>query len=205
MSAVAHRPSPPASFDLNDNDLGMIPIALDPESLNLGLAGRGPALRRRLAVLRDGGASRLVVFCDEPDAELAGLTPLFRLPEPQDIAGLDALWITGLAPDEAAPLAALARARHVLVNVEDQPALSDFHSVAEVRRGDLLITVSTGGRSPALARSLRSLLAQQFGPEWTSRVSEIAALRQDWRRGGASMEEVVALTEALVESARWLP
>jgi precorrin-2 dehydrogenase/sirohydrochlorin ferrochelatase len=182
----------------------MIPIALNAETLRIGLAGRGVALGRRLSVLRDGGARQLAVFCDEPDTVLPGLTPLFRLPGPQDIAGLDVLWITGLAQDEAAALAAQARAQRVLVNVEDQPLLCDFHSVAEVRRGDLLITVSTGGRSPGLARCVRTGLARQFGPEWASRVSDIASRRDCWRREGASTEEVTARTDTLVKSAGWL-
>jgi precorrin-2 dehydrogenase/sirohydrochlorin ferrochelatase len=168
----------PGVVDIDAKDFCMIPIALNSESLSIGLAGRGTALCRRLSILCDGRARHLAVFCNEPDAALPGLTPLFRLPGPQDIADLDVLWIAGLAPDKAAPLAAQARAQRVLVNVEDQPALCDFHSVAELRRGDLLITVSTGGRSPGLARCLRSWLAQQFGPEWAGRVGEITALRQ---------------------------
>ena len=181
----------------------MIPIALNPESLIIGLAGRGASLRRRLSVLRDGGARHLAVFCDEPDAALPG--PAHScLPGPQDFAGLDVLWITGLAPDEAVGLAAQARTQRVLVNVEDQPSLCDFHSVAEVRRGDLLITVSTGGRSPGLARCVRTGLARQFGPEWASRVSDIASRRDCWRREGASTEEVTARTDTLVKSAGWL-
>lgn len=182
----------------------MIPIALNSESLSIGLAGRGAALRRRLSVLCDGGARHLAVFCDEPDAALPGLTPHFRLPGPQDMADLDVLWIAGLAQDQAAALAAEARARRVLVNVEDQPSLCDFHSVAELRRGDLLIAVSTGGRSPGLAKCICTWLARQFGPQWASRVAEAAALRQGWRRDGASVEELAARTEALVQSAGWL-
>jgi precorrin-2 dehydrogenase/sirohydrochlorin ferrochelatase len=182
----------------------MIPIALNPEALRIGLAGRGPALHRRLSVLRDGGARQLAVFCDQPDAALPGPAPHFGLPGPQDITNLDVLWITGLAQDEAAGLAAQARAYRVLVNVEDQPSLCDFHSVAEVRRGDLLITVSTGGRSPGLARCVRAWLARRFEPEWADWVSEVASLRQGWRRDGASAEDITALTEALVKSAGWL-
>ena len=85
-----------------------------------------------------------------------------------------ALWIVGLPDDEAAALAALARSERVLVNVEDRPALCDFHSVAEVRRGDLLLTVSTGGASPGLAARIRARLAADFGPEWAERARPAA-------------------------------
>jgi precorrin-2 dehydrogenase/sirohydrochlorin ferrochelatase len=179
----------------------MIPIALNGECLSIGLAGRGPALRRRLSLLREGGGRHIAVFCDAPDAEL---TPLVRLPGPDDLADLDVLWITGLDETAAAALARQARAQRVLVNVEDQPALCDFHSVAELRRGDLLLTVSTGASSPGLARAVRDWLARQFGPEWAGRTSEIAAHRQGWRRDNASVEKLSALTEAFVQSAGWL-
>ena len=87
-------------------------------------------------------------------------------------------------------LAALARSERVLVNVEDRPALCDFHSVAEVRRGDLLLTVSTGGASPGLAARIRARLAAEFGPEWAERVALLRGHRAAWRqrrprRGGA--------------------
>jgi precorrin-2 dehydrogenase / sirohydrochlorin ferrochelatase len=191
----------------------MIPIALDPTRITLGLAGRGIALRRRLATLRAGDARQLVLFSDEPgprDAEDSAaatdnaITWHNRLPQPADLAGLDVLWIAGLPQAAAAPLAAAARAHGVLVNVEDQADLCDFHSVAEIRRGDLLLTVSTGGRSPRLAGRIRAHLERQFDPAWAARVGELASLRQRWRGEKNSMAEVSALTDAVLTSAGWL-
>ena len=93
------------------------------------------------------------------------------LPSQPDMAALQVLWIAGLPVDAAAALAALARSERVLVNVEDRPQLCDFHSVAEVRRGDLLLTVSTGGASPGLSARIRARLATEFGPEWGERLA----------------------------------
>jgi precorrin-2 dehydrogenase/sirohydrochlorin ferrochelatase len=191
----------------------MIPIALDPARILLGLVGRGAPLRRRLAKLRAGDARQLVLFFDEPGSGYAqysvgatynGIMWHNRLPQPADLANLDVLWIAGLPQAIAAPLAAAARALGVLVNVEDQPDLCDFHSVAEIRRGDLLLTVSTGGRSPRLAGRIRAHLEQQFDPAWAARVGELAALRQRWRGEKNSMTEVSALTDAVLTSAGWL-
>ena len=74
----------------------------------------------------------------------------------------------GVSVDLARELAARARRLKVLVNVEDVLPLCDFHVPAIVRRGELLLTASTGGQVPGLARRLREALAEQFGPEWTS-------------------------------------
>jgi precorrin-2 dehydrogenase / sirohydrochlorin ferrochelatase len=193
----------------------MIPIALDPGRITIALAGGGAPFRRRLDTLRAGSARQLTLFCDEPrhgfgdqpnasPEAIDRLVVHHRLPRPTDLAGLDVLWIAGLASNVAAPLATAARAHGVLVNVEDQPDLCDFHSVAEIRRGDLLLTVSTGGRSPGLAARIRARLERQFSPAWATRVARIASLRQQWREDGSSMAEVAAHTDAVLKSAGWL-
>src|SRR6185295_4439212 len=104
----------------------------------------------------------------------------------------------GLDETSAADIARDARAASVLVNVEDVPDLCDFHVPAQVRRGDLLVAISTAGRSPALARALREDIEQRFGPEWEGRLEEISALRGRWRADGVSPEEVSARTRNLL-------
>src|SRR5271156_5492477 len=110
----------------------MIPIALDPARIILGLAGRGAPLRRRLATLRTGNARQLALFSDEAglgddvysvNITEGDVTLHPRLPHPTDLASLDVLWIAGLPQAVATPLAATARSHGVLVNVEDQREL----------------------------------------------------------------------------------
>jgi precorrin-2 dehydrogenase/sirohydrochlorin ferrochelatase len=124
-----------------------------------------------------------------------------RLPDQADLALLRVLWVTGLPAEEATKLANLARSKRVLVNVEDCPALCDFHTMAEVRRGDLLLTVSTGGASPGLATRIRARLAREYGPEWGDRLALLRGHRAAWRRDA---EDVVALTDAMLQANRWL-
>ena len=184
----------------------MIPVALDPSRLRVGLAARGASGLRRLGLLQAGGATHIAMFCDEPDSELGRAAPdaSLRLPGPDDIAALHLLWVTGLPPPDAARLAHIARALRVAVNVEDAPALCDFHNVAEIRRGDLLLTVSTGGSSPGLATAVRAALVRQFGPEWEQRLRIAAEQRQQWRDDGLEMAEVSARLDALARAEGWL-
>ena len=65
-----------------------------------------------------------------------------------DPGPLQLLFVAGLPEGEARHLAGRARALGVLVNVEDVLPLCDFHVPAMVRRGDLLLTASTGGAVP---------------------------------------------------------
>ncbi len=166
----------------------MVPIALNPSRLRLAVAGNGALARRRVALLRAAGAEPLTLPAEAPE-----LPPL------------DVLWIADLPPGAAAELAAVARARGILVNVEDQPALSDFHNTAELRRGDLLITVSTNGQSPGMAGAIRDRIGAMFGPEWAERVAELGARRQAWRAEGHTLRELALLSADALAQSGWLP
>ena len=184
----------------------MVPLSIDPDAVPVAIAGRDRAVLARFSSVRAGAASALL-YCDRPTpdiARLAGAALCPRLPTSADLAELRVLWIAGLADDEAAVLAAAAREARVLVNVEDRPGLCDFHSVAEVRRGDLLLTVSTAGRSPGLAARIRARLEAEFGPEWAARVAALGAERAGWRHQRPSVAELARRTEAAIERAGWL-
>jgi precorrin-2 dehydrogenase / sirohydrochlorin ferrochelatase len=170
----------------------LLPIVLNAALVRIGVAGAGDGLKRRLQVVERAGVQTVSVF--------EGQTP-----SDEQLAGLSVLFVAGLEPGPSRALAAAARARGVLVNVEDQPELCDFHVPASVRRGDLLLTVSTGGRSPGLARLVREELEQRFGPEWESRVDEVARTRSAWRNSGADPGIVSERTKTLVRNKGWLP
>lgn len=184
----------------------MIPIALDPRHSRLGIAGNGSRALRRLELLRRGGAEHVPVFADAASPELAqeAGTDLRPLPEPAELAALQVLWIADLDPEAAAALARAAREAGVLVSTEDRPEDCDFHSVAEIRRKDLLLTVSTGGAAPGLAGVIRQHLETRFGPEWADRVDEVAALRAACREEGLSMTETARRIAELTGERCWL-
>ncbi len=71
-----------------------------------------------------------------------------------------------------------AHRRGVLCNAVDEPERCDFYYPAVVRRGELQIAISTGGRSPALAQRLRKELEQQFGPEYERWLAELGETRK---------------------------
>ncbi|GMR10781.1 MAG: bifunctional precorrin-2 dehydrogenase/sirohydrochlorin ferrochelatase [Anaerolineae bacterium] len=65
----------------------------------------------------------------------------------------------------------------VLVNAVDAAAPSHFMMPAILRRGDLMIAISTGGHSPALAVAIKERLTALFGPEYGGLVHILGALR----------------------------
>ena len=168
----------------------MLPIVLDSKAVRVGLAGAGEGLERKRKLLAQAGVSPAVV---SPDASLRS-----------DLTGLNVLFVTGLDAASSATVAQAARAAGILVNVEDQPELCDFHVPALVRRGELLLTVSTGGKSPSLSRALREKLERLFGPEWDERLDEIGRLRDAWRSEGIGPEGVARRTRDHLAARGWL-
>lgn len=77
-----------------------------------------------------------------------------------------------------------ARGKAVLVNVVDDPENSDFIVPSYVRRGVVTIAVSTAGKSPALARKIRTRLEKEFDEEYISLVNLIGEVRAEVKRQG---------------------
>ena len=167
----------------------MLPLVLNPVNIKAGLAGRGPEHDRRAALLAEAGVEARLL----PDAV-----------SDEVLGSLQLLFVAGMDEGEARDLATRARALGVLVNVEDRLPLCDFHVPAIVRRGDLLLTASTGGQVPGLARALRESLAEQFGPEWTVRLKELGQVRARLRAQGLSPQEVSHQVRELISQMDWL-
>jgi precorrin-2 dehydrogenase/sirohydrochlorin ferrochelatase len=80
------------------------------------------------------------------------------------------------------------RARGVWVNAVDDPPNCDFILPSVIRRGDVVIAVSTGGASPALARRLREEL-ESFLEEDNASVAELLQnVRQELRARGITVD-----------------
>lgn len=183
----------------------MIPVMVDPSRVGVILAGAGGLVGRRLRWLRDGGADPLVFAPDaDPElAELAGTALRRRLPDGTDLRAARLLFVAGLADVEARKLAVLGRSLGLIVNVEDVLDLCDAHVPAVVRRGDLLLTVSTGGGSPGLAARIRKRLETLFPPVWGERLTRASDERARLRADGADGATVGRAIEDLVQREGW--
>lgn len=80
--------------------------------------------------------------------------------------------------------------RNIWVNSADDPARCTFTLPATMRRGELMITVSTAGASPALASFLRSRLESAIGPDFGRLVDRLAGERASVHARGESTEDV---------------
>ena len=128
--------------------------------------GSGPVARARATALLDAGATVTVVARPYEEGDLAG--------------AFLAVAATGDAA-ETARIFAEAEREGVLLNAVDDPAHCHFAVPAVLRRGDLTVTVSTGGRAPGYARRLRDELGRTVGAEYGTLVDLIGDVRAELR------------------------
>jgi siroheme synthase-like protein len=175
------------------------PVSLDLSGRAAVVIGDEAVAQGKVAALVTAGAT-VTVVAGGPGHVLAALAADARVTvrrRPWRPADLDGAFLCVAANGDPAARAAIweaGRARGVLMNVMDDVPHCDFAAPAVVRRGQLAIAISTGGRSPALARRLRELLEHRFGPEW----SEILELLGDVRA-----ETLPALPDYAERARRW--
>ncbi len=158
------------------------PVLLDLTGRLAVVVGERAVADGKVEGLLEGGAAGVLVLAEGPEARLARLAEddrvlVERRPwRPEDLER--AAIVIGSPGPDAAELARAARRAGALVNVVDDVPNCDVAAPAVVRRGELLLTVSTGGRSPTLARRLREDLERRFGPEWAVVVEVLGEVRE---------------------------
>jgi siroheme synthase-like protein len=167
------------------------PVNLVVEGRPCLVVGGGAVARRKVEGLLACGAE-VTVIAPTVDPALAALPVrvLGRAYERGDVAGFRlAIAATG---DRAVNQAVHddADAAGVWVNAADDPARCTFTLPAVARRGDLLVTVSTGGASPAMAAWLRDKIASELGEEYDVLLRLLSEARLTIQGSGRPTEDV---------------
>ena len=92
-----------------------------------------------------------------------------------------------------------AEKRNILCNIADRPDVCNFILPSIVRRGDLVVTISTSGKSPALAKKLRKALEDQFGDEYADFLTLMGIIRKKLLRGSHRPEAHKHLFNELID------
>lgn len=127
------------------------------------VVGGGTVAARKVKALVDAGAHPEVISPDlSPELEhlvtSGEATVIGRAYQQGDLEGATLVVAATNTRHVNEAIANECRQHGILVNVVDVPDLCAFTLPSVIRRGDLLITVSTGGRSPAFARHMRETL-----------------------------------------------
>ena len=185
--------------------MSFYPIMIQLEGMKVVVVGGGEVAQRKIDTLLDYHADVHVVsreltpklnnYLEEQRVKLSG--------REFEESHLDGAFIVIAATDD--PLlnrrvSETASARGLLINAVDQPADCNFIVPSILKRGDLLVAVSTSGKSPTFAKKVREELERQFGGEYGSFLVLMGCLRDEILEKKLSQEENKQIFHQLVES-----
>jgi precorrin-2 dehydrogenase / sirohydrochlorin ferrochelatase len=159
------------------------PVFLDLKERLCVVIGGGRVAERKVKSLLRAGA-RVKVISPQLTASLARLkerkriSHLSRTYRRSDLRG--AFLAIGATDDRSINerIFQEAAAGRIPVNVVDDPAHSSFIVPSIVEKKDLLVAISTSGKSPALARVLRQKLEKEVGPEYEGFLKLLGRVRE---------------------------
>ena len=176
-------------------------------------------IENRLCVVIGGGrvAERKITALLEAGAKILVVSPFFtpRLMEYEANGRIDtfctyyaAEFIEGAslifaATDNStvnAQVLADATQRGIPANSADAPETGNFITPASIRRGDLLLSIATGGNTPALSAQIVRDLEAQFGAEYAAYVELLGQKRDYVKEAAANPQTRKAALVALVDA-----
>jgi precorrin-2 dehydrogenase len=181
------------------------PVNLLLEGKPCVVIGGGPVAERKVRSLLEAGARvrvvapgvtpRIAAWAEERRVE-------WRRAEATEQDLSDAFLVIAATDDREvnARVAAWAEPAGKLINAVDQPDECNFIVPATVRRGPVLLTVSTGGDSPALAKRLREDLERHIGPEYGELAEMLGRLREEVTSAIRTQRERAEAWERVLDS-----
>lgn len=157
------------------------PIHLQIDDMDIAIIGGGQVAWRRCQFFLEAGKRvRVVAKAFLPQfQEVSGQLELIESSfHPSHLLGCG---LVIAATDDSRlndEIAALCRAQKKLVNVASRGEGSDFITPAVVKRGDVILTVSTSGKSPALSAKIKGDLERRYGEEIAVLAREEGLLRK---------------------------
>jgi len=170
-----------------EQGIAYYPIFLNIDGKKCVVVGGGEVALRKVKTLLEHGAAVEVIspdLCPEL-AQIAANGEIRTLTREYQEGDLKDAFTVIVATDECEVnrrVLAESRKSSVLANVVDDAENSDFIAPSYLRRGDITFAVSTDGRSPALARKIRSRLEEELGDEYASLADLIGEARAEVRQ-----------------------
>ncbi|WP_369681157.1 bifunctional precorrin-2 dehydrogenase/sirohydrochlorin ferrochelatase [Maridesulfovibrio ferrireducens] len=192
---------------LYPNSMTYYPISLKVENQKCLLVGAGEVgLRKLKSLLYCHPAEIWVIDTCDPSPEIRSIgdnTRVFfkkRAFTPSDLDGKFVVFACTSNPVVNRHIADLCQQKNILCNIADYPEGSNFIVPSVIRQGDLTLTVSTGGNSPAFTKKIRRDLQNIFGDHYAKFLTLMGRLRPLVLDLGKETSENTALFRHLVAS-----
>ena len=158
------------------------PVYLDIKDRDCLVIGGGSVGTRKILTLLSCGANVTVVStaATEKLHQLSNNGVIKLKERPFQTTDLDDRFLVIGATDNQElnfNIHAEAERRGLLCNIADRPKVCNFILPSIVNRGDLIIAISTSGKSPAFAKKLRKHLEKEFGDEYAELLKLMGAIR----------------------------
>jgi len=169
------------------------------------IVGGGKVAFRKLCRLIDCSA-KIQLISPKVDSkiqdksDLANVEIIQRTVQQSD---LDAMFMVFAATDHAQVNESVARwafEKNVLCNIADRPDLSDFTLPSIIEQGDLNLTVSTNGKSPALSKYVCRRLKAEFGDEYAIFLNMMGHIRNILSNEISDQEDRQKIYRSLIDS-----
>jgi len=160
------------------------PVALELSGRRCVVVGGNAEAERKARALLEAEADVTVIAAEVTDGlrDLVRRGELAHVARPYhrgDLAGAFLVIASGIDRRLRADVFAEAEEERVLCNAVDDTEHCHFAVPSIVRRGELLVAISTGGRAPALAKRLRRRLTAELGWEWEALVDVLGEVRAE--------------------------
>jgi len=180
------------------------PIYLDIKNRNCLVIGGGSVGARKVLTLISCGANVTVVSLDATEKlhQLSNNGEIKLKERPFQTTDLDDRFLVIGATDNQElnlKIHAEAERRGLLCNIADRPKACNFILPSIVNRGDLIVAISTSGKSPAFAKKLRKQLEAEFGDEYAEFLNLMGAIRKKLLSQDHESEAHKHLFEQLIE------
>ncbi len=144
------------------------------------IIGGGRVAERKAVTLIEAGARVTVVSPEvsEKLAQLAGRKLIRYVPRRYRKKDIEKAFVVIAATDSPETNTRISKDAPGLVNVVDVPPLCNFIAPSVIERGPLTFAISTGGTSPAFAKTVRKELEKLYGPETGAYLKFISTVRK---------------------------
>ena len=182
--------------------MSLFPIYLKLENRKVAVVGGGKVAERKVFDLLQSGGDVVVIspFLSTGLVELLKEGRINWIAEQFSPASFpeDVFLIVAATddPDVNRAVYEFARLHKILINVVDSPDLCDFYVPSVVRKGELTIAISTGGRVPSLSRAVREFLENLLPEDLGRALDYMDGLRNKLKEAGVPERGKLLLSSA---------
>ncbi len=186
--------------------MSFFPLYMDMNNRKVLLVGGGTIATEKLEKLLDF-TKDITIITKDISLEMATiikdhcLTLYQRAYQQGDIGGFDMVIVATDTIELHGAIYEESRGSRVLVNSVDDTAYCDFIFPSYIKRGDLTLSFSTSGASPAFAKQIRRYFEERIPESVDEFLQEMKRLRDELPKGKERMRKFEGMVREYIEKS----